>query len=105
MYPGAHVIAPMLIILTASVWTIMHFWINPVRDVAHLPWPVRRSLDEGLLTVVVWVVTSILYWQAFRWSMLYKGMGVGFTWAVVTLYWSTFLRQRAIDKANHDRSW
>lgn len=105
MHLVASVIPPLLIILTASLWTIVDFWINPARDVHNLPWPARRSLNEGLVTAVVWIITSVLYWQAFRWSMLYKGMGVGFAWAIVTLYWSTFLRQRAIDKANHDRSW
>lgn len=105
MYLVAQVIAPLLILLTATLWTVVDFWIHPVRDLENLPWPVRRSVQEGLLTIVVWVITSTLYWQAFRWSMLYKGIGVGFAWALVTLYWSTLLRQRAIDKANRHRSW
>lgn len=105
MYIPASLIAPLLILLTATLWTVIDFKIHPVSDLEHLPWPARRSFEEGLVTLVVWVMTSVLYWQAFRWSMLYKGMGVGCAWVLVTLYWSTLLRQRAIDKANHDRSW
>lgn len=101
----APVIIPLLILVTASLWTLVEFWLHPVRDLEHLPWPARRSVQEGAVTVVVWVLTSVMYWQAFHWSMLPKGIAVGGTWMLVTLYWSTLLRQRAIDKAHHDRNW
>ncbi len=98
-------IVPVLILLAAILWTVVDFWIHPVRDLDALPWPTRRSLYEGLVVFVVWVVTSVLYWHAFRWGMLQKGLGVGLAWSLTTLYCSTGLRQRAIDKANRERGW
>ncbi|MDP9313852.1 MAG: hypothetical protein M3R24_23730 [Chloroflexota bacterium] len=99
------VIVPVLVLLTATLWTVIVFWVHPIHDRNDLPWPARRSLVEGIVVVIVWIVTSVVYWQVFRWSMVYKGLGVGVTWAMMTLYWSTALRQRVVDKANRDRGW
>jgi hypothetical protein len=99
------IIVPLLILLTATLWTWGDFWLHPIHDIQDLPWPARRSLQEGLVVMLVWIVTTVVYWRAFRWSMVHKGIGVGFTWGVLTLYWSTALRQRAIDKADREGGW
>ncbi len=99
------VIVPVLVLLTATLWTVVDFRVRPTYDLHALPWPARRSLVEGIVVGIVWIVTSLFYWQVFRWSMVYKSVGVGFTWAIMTLYWSTALRQRIVDKANRDRGW
>lgn len=97
------VIVPLIVLFAATLWTFADFRLRPIRDLRVLPWPARRSLDEGLVVVLVWVVSSVLYWKSFRWSLFYQALGVGLTWACITLYCSTALRQRIIDKANRER--
>ncbi len=97
------IITPMVILLTSALWTWADFWVHPVRDLRALPWPARRCLQEGLVAGVVWIVTSMLYWQAFRWRMVYNGIGAGIGWTMMTLYVSTALRERAIHQANREQ--
>ncbi len=52
-----------------------------------------------MVVSVVWAGTTVVYWQVFRWGMLHKRLGEGVAWFLITLYCSTVLRQRAIDKA------
>ncbi len=104
MYVTAQaVIVPMIILLTAALWTCADFWLHPIRDLRVLPWPARRCLYEALVVTVVWIVTSTLYWQAFRTHIIYNGIGAGIGWWMMTLYLSTALRERAIQRANRDR--
>ena len=104
MYTTAHAVAaPLIILLTSALWTCVDFWLHPVRDPGNLPWPARRCLQEGLVAGVVWIVTSMLYWQAFRWRIMYNGIGAGIGWTMMTLYVSTALRERAMDRANREQ--
>ncbi len=96
---------PMLVLLTVTLWTVLDFWLYPIRDVQSLPWPARRCLREAVVVAIIWTVTTLVYWRVFRSSMVYQGLGVGFTWGLVTLYVSTGLRQRALDRLNRDRGW
>lgn len=102
MYLPTQVIVPLIVLLTATLWTFVDFHIRPIHDLRVLPWPARRSLQEGLVVVLVWIIGSALYWKSLRWSLFYQGLGVGLTWACITLYCSTALRQRLIDKANRE---
>ncbi len=102
MHLPAQVIVPLIVLLTATLWTFADFRLRPIHDLRVLPWPAHRSLEEGLVVILVWPVSSVVYWKAFKWSLFYQGLGVGFTWACVTLYCSTALRQRIIDKANRE---
>ncbi len=96
------ILVPIVILVTSTLWTCADFWLHPIRDPRVLPWPARRCLYEGLVTGVVWIVTSMLYWQAFRWRIVYNGIGAGIGWTLMTLYVSTALRERAIRRANRE---
>ena len=103
MHVDARAIIPVIILLLATLWTFVDFWLHPIRDTEVLPWPARRCLYEGLVVTIVWIATSTLYWQAFRWGIIQNGVGAGLGWSLATLYWSTALRQRGIEEANRDR--
>ncbi len=102
MYVDAQAVIPLIILLLATAWTFINFWIHPASDLKALPWPARRSLHEGIVVAVVWIVTSMLYRQAFRWGILNSAIGAGIGWSIATLYWSTALRQRALELADRN---
>ena len=101
MTVGVQAIVPLIVLLVATTWTFVDFRIHPVRDLKVLPWPARRCLYEGLVVAVVWIVTTALSRQALGWGIVRSGIGAGLGWSIATLYWSTALRQRAIDQADH----
>ncbi len=105
MHLPTQIIVPIIVLLTATLWTFVNFRVRPIPDLQALPWPARRSLAEGVVVVIVWILSSAVYWKAFRWSVVYQGLGVGVTWGWLTLYCSTALRQRIVDKANRERGW
>lgn len=103
MHLVPHALTPVLILVTAGLWTFLSLKLQPYRAGHDLPWPARRSVLESLVVVVVWTGTSVIYWKVFWWGMVWYATGAGFIWLLVTLYCGTALRQYLIDRSYRDR--